>query len=96
MRCAQPFKRTPRNWLRQAAGVAPGMSHRFLETDARGVGVAERSPRSLGVKLEHCVGGLALQHGQQVGDGFAQFAAVANEVNRALGLQEFRALEAFR
>jgi uncharacterized protein YggT (Ycf19 family) len=41
----------------------------------------------------HCVSRLALQHGQGAGNGLAQFAAVADEVHRALGLQEFRALE---
>ncbi len=39
MRCAQPFQQTPRNWLCQSAGGAP----------CKGVGAAERSPRSLGV-----------------------------------------------
>ncbi len=42
------------------------------------------------------VGRQALQHGQAPGHGVAQFAAVADEVHGALGLQEFGTLEAFR
>jgi hypothetical protein len=38
---------------------------------------------------------MALQHGQRVGHGGAQFAAVADEVDGTFGLQKLGALEAF-
>ena len=37
----------------------------------------------------HGFGGLALEHGEDVGDFFAPFAAVANEIDRAFFLQDF-------
>ena len=39
------------------------------------------------VSAHHRVGALALQHGQGVGDGAAQFAAVADEIDSAFGLR---------